>query len=613
MLKTTFIILIMLGSTLLAQQKNDFGNQFALGQAFLQGGQYEKAKTIYEELYKKQPGNYQVFTALNNSYIQLKDYASSISIIENRIKTSPQDINLYGLLGSTYYVMGNENKAFEVWDNATEKVDNKEVSYRVMANYAIERRAFEKAIEFLQKGKAASSNPKYFSYDLGNLYALTMQFKKAAAEYCSIIISAPEQANSVNSRIMSYINKPGALEQTISVVEGQDNNNINIESLLASLYKEAGNYDKAFELYKNIESLQNNQGGVLIRFAHYLFSEKQFSKSAEVYNYIITHYPDSPFTANAKLGYAKTLQASLDNDDLFLKQNWKPYFISPEYPQEKIDNIVSAYTEIIKLYPNTEVGNEAYLNIGNLYFEKMNNPGEAEKYYNTLISRSPNSPIVADAYLQLGNISISKGNLDEATIIFNKVINFKRTGSDKKNIARYHLAKIDFYKGRFDNSRNILAEIIGDLEDNTANDALELSLLLNTAKNDSANLAKFADADLLRTQMKFSDSESIYEEISKNPRAFILNNIAGIRSAEMDIATDSLNKAISKLSQITGEKEKNIYSDKALYLKAKIYQFGLKNAPKAIKTYQDLLADFPNSIYLDEARKNIITLKNKTS
>jgi tetratricopeptide (TPR) repeat protein len=440
-----------------------------------------------------------------------------------------------------------------------------------------------------------------------------MQFKKAAEEYCSIIITAPEQANSVKSRIMSYINKPGALEQTISVVESQDNDNINVESLLASLYKEARNYHKAFELYKEIESMQNNQGGELISFARYLFTEKRFSKSAEVYNYIISHYAGSPFIANAKLGYAKTLQASLENDSLILKQNWKPYFIPPDYPQEKIDEIVSAYSDIIKLYPKTEVGNEAYLNIGNLYFERMNNPAEAEKYYHRLISLSPNSPIVADAYLQLGNISIKKGNLDEAVITFNKVLSFKRTGSDKKNIARYHLAKIDFYKGEFDNAKNILGEIIDDLEDNTANDALELSLLLNTAKNDSVDLRKFADADLLKAQKKFSKAESIYEEISQNPRAFILNNIAGIRSAEMDIATDSLNKAISKLSKITGEREKNIYSDKALYLEARIYQFGLKNAPEAIKTYQVLLADFPNSIYLDEARKNINTLKNKTS
>lgn len=605
--------MLMLGGLTFAQQKNDFGNRYALGQAFLQGGQYEKAKAIYEELYKIQPGNYQVFTALNDSYIQLKDYKSSISLIETRLKVSPQDINLYGLLGSTYYLMGNENRAFEIWDNAAEKIKNKDVVYRVMANYAIERRAFDKAIDFLQKGKDASSDPKYFSYDLGNLYALTMQFRKAAGEYCSIILRDPAQTNTVLDRIMSYINKPGALEQTISVVENLDNNDISIERLLASLYKEAKQYDKAFTLYKKIESSQDLRGGELVRFAGYLYTEKQFSKSAEIYKYLIGKYPGSPFISNAKLGFAKTLQASLDSDSSSNTQAWKPYYIKPGYPKDKIDEILGAYSEIIKLYPNTPVGNEAYLRMGDIYFEKMNDPAKAVASYNKLISRDSESPLAADAYIRLGSISLTGGNLDQAVIDFTKVLNFKRSGSDKRNIARYYMAKIDFYKHDFEKARDLLAEITVDPEDNTANDALELSLILNTAKNDSANLALLAGADLLREQKKFGRAAEIYDGLAQNQRAFILNNVAAIRGAEMYIALDSLKTAIHKLEGIAGQKEKNIYSDKALYLEAKIYQYGLKNDAKAIKLYQDLLSGFPDSIYLDEARKNIITLNNKTS
>jgi outer membrane protein assembly factor BamD (BamD/ComL family) len=61
------------------------------------------------------------------------------------------------------------------------------------------------------------------------------------------------------------------------------------------------------------------------------------------------------------------------------------------------------------------------------------------------------------------------------------------------------------------------------------------------------------------------------------------------------------------------EKEKNIYSDKALYLQGNIYQFAKKDIPKAIEIYESLLAKFPNSIYLDDARESINKLKNKLS
>ncbi|MGA8265636.1 MAG: hypothetical protein WB779_14430, partial [Ignavibacteriaceae bacterium] len=64
---------------------------------------------------------------------------------------------------------------------------------------------------------------------------------------------------------------------------------------------------------------------------------------------------------------------------------------------------------------------------------------------------------------------------------------------------------------------------------------------------------------------------------------------------------------------IADECSKNIYADKELYLEGKTYEYGLKNKGKAIDAYENLLAKFPNSIYLDEVRKTIISLKNKIS
>jgi outer membrane protein assembly factor BamD (BamD/ComL family) len=136
---------------------------------------------------------------------------------------------------------------------------------------------------------------------------------------------------------------------------------------------------------------------------------------------------------------------------------------------------------------------------------------------------------------------------------------------------------------------------------------------LSTSKNDSINLAEFSKAELLSEQMKFDSASIIYKKIAGNPRAFVLAQFAQIRDAEMDIATDSLETAITKLTHIADEGAKNIYADKALYLEGKTYEFGLKNKEKAIEAYENLLALFPNSIYLDEVRKTIISLKNKIS
>jgi tetratricopeptide (TPR) repeat protein len=611
MLKT--ILIIALASFLvLAQQSSEFSTKYVLAQSYLQGGQYDKAEQIFEDLYKTQPDNYQIFSGLNDSYVQQKKYDQSISLLENRIKIDPQNINLYGMLGSTYYLMGNDKKAFEIWDNSLDKVSNNVTAYRILANYAIERRAFDKAIEYLKKGKAAAKTNNYFSYDLANLYSLTMQFKNAAEEYCSIIDNNPQQLSAIQSRIMAYINKPGALDQTIEAVKEYKSDKIEFKYLLAALYKEAKDYDKALNLYEQIESMQDQQGYLLLNFANFLTGEKQFTIATQVYDEIISRFPNSPFLSSVKLGYAKTLEASLDDDSVLNANNWKPYSKPTIVSNEKIERVINAYSEIIKSYPHSEVSNEALLRIADILLSKKGNTAEAQKYFEELTAY-PSSQLVFDAYLKLGDIAVQSGNLDQAVLDYSKVLENKGSPINKKNLAKLGLAKINFYKNDFQKSKDLLSEIINDLNDNSTNNALELSLILSTSKNDSADLVRFSSAELLAEQMKYDSASVIYKSIYNNPRAFVLGQIAEIRDAEMDLAMDSLDTAIAKFSKIEAEGAKNIYADKALYLEGQAYQFGLKDNSKAIETYEKLLANFPNSIYLDEVRKIIISLKSKLS
>ena len=169
------------------------------------------------------------------------------------------------------------------------------------------------------------------------------------------------------------------------------------------------------------------------------------------------------------------------------------------------------------------------------------------------------------------------------------------------------------FEGDFPKSKEELNSIISNLKDNTANDAIELSLLLNTASADSSNLLKFGKAEFLTEQYRFTEASELYKSIALDPNAFILNHIAKIREAEVELAEDNLDKSIELLGKIVQEAEKNIYADKALYLLGKIYQFGKLNYPKAIEAYESLLAKFPNSLYQDDSRNAILELRNKVS
>src|ERR1035437_4562213 len=153
MLKILCFIFFITVRVVFCQFSNDDNNRYLLAENYEQSGYPDKAKEIYEDLYRRNSSNPEYFNSLNRIYILLKQYDASIKLLEQKLSINTQDINIYGLLGITYYVMGNETKAFSVSDDGLNKLPQNQLYYRLMANYAIERRAFDKAIDFLKRGE----------------------------------------------------------------------------------------------------------------------------------------------------------------------------------------------------------------------------------------------------------------------------------------------------------------------------------------------------------------------------------------------------------------------------------------------------------------------------
>ncbi|MCW8824206.1 MAG: tetratricopeptide repeat protein, partial [Ignavibacteriaceae bacterium] len=522
------------------------------------------------------------------------------------------DITAYGMLGSAYYLMGNEEKAFESWDKPFYSGKVNPLFYRIIGEYAIERRAFEKAIELYEKGKEVSNDKILYAYDLIQLYSITMQFEKAAQECCFILSTDPSQLQTVQLRILENINRPGALDATLKVIEDcADKNIISFSYLLARLYTEKKSFDKAYETHLYIDERQLSKGRDLYQFAQQMFAEKEYKLSSEVFKKITDRYPDSPIISQAELGYARSLEASLLGEYEKTLPLWKPYFPLKKFQSEETEKVLNAFSVVTNLYKHSEPAYESILRTANIKFYLLNDYEDARRLLNIIINEAPLSKNSGEAYLELGNIALIEGNLDESEKDYSAVLDLKNASTDEKNEAVYQLAKVNLYQVKFDEARKMISKVLTDLKDNSANDALELSLLLNPDMSDSSNLMIFAQAEFLVEQRRFDEAAIDYKKLVENQQAFILQAISEIRYSEMMIAVDNYPEAISVLEGISSEGGKNIYADKAVYLLGKIHQFGLKNYGKAQEFYQKLLADYPKSIYNDDAREQLLLLQNK--
>jgi tetratricopeptide (TPR) repeat protein len=614
------ILVVMIGlfifqANLLAQD-NNINNKFRLAQSYEQSGNKEKAIEIYNELLSVQPWNNQFLQSLNNLYLSQKDYESSIKLLNEKIQQAPSDINSYGLLGSTYYEMGDNERAFSVWENALAKNKYSVAGYKMIANYAIQNRAFDKAVEYLNRGKSETNDPKIFSFDLANIYALTMNYSKAIDEYCQLLIASPRQLDNIKRRISRLLNTKEFQIQSIDVIKryAENEGGILFLDLLSSTYIQTKNFTEAFETIKEIDDKKNDNGTTLYSFANNAFKENEFAIASDAYNLLLTDYPNSLLVPRAKIGYAETLKATLDQKYLNSTDDWKPYKLTDTNGAFEYREIVKTYEEIISAYPNTETALAAKYAIALIYKNTFNDFDAAENIFSDLASGSILAKVHPLANEQLGLIAIRKNQLSIAEDYFTSILKNERADRNIKTRTQFHLAKTAFWQNKFEESISTLNKLTEDLSNDFANDAIELSLILATLKTDSLNLSIFAKADLLLEQLKFGEALEQFKLLAENPNLVLLNELAKYRIAQIQLAMNNLPLAIENLEKIADSDLKSPYSDKALYLQANTFLYGVKNIDKAKQAFEKLLELFPNSLYFDKSRQiinGIITKENR--
>jgi tetratricopeptide (TPR) repeat protein len=548
---------------------------------------------------------------LNNVYLKLKNYDKSISFLSGRIKLRPNDVSLYGVLGSTYYINGNNEKAVETWDKGILVNKNSKINYTIISNSAIENRAFEIAIKYLEEGKTKSSNPTQFSYQLAQIYSHIMEYKKAALEYVEALTKQPSQLDYIKRRMDTYLSAVGATEECLAAID-KESENVSVNELLSFLYVRNNEYNKAFEVEKKLAKSKNDDGVRIYNFATQTYSSGKYDVASQSFNYLIENYPSSRFIPNSKLGFARTLESKLDKEWKTTHNNWKPISEIDTTEAYKYNPIIETYKSILDVV-NGELANEALYRIGRIYLNRFNDFEMAEKYFQKIIEASSLSIHYGKANLEIAKILVLSNKLDLAKRNLQNVFSSSQTENGTKEEAKYLIAQIEFYKSNFAGALSTLANINKNLSNDLSNDAIQLAMIINVGKRDSLNLVRFANAELFATQSSFVQAEKDFKELSENKNLFFINNISRLKYSEILIAQSKYPVAIEVLKELSETKEMNIFADRSFYMLAQVYEFGIADEKTAISTYEKFLELFPNSLYLEKSQKNLKRLKNKRS
>jgi tetratricopeptide (TPR) repeat protein len=585
-----------------------------IAQSYERSGDYESAVKIYEEAFRNDSLNITLFDALKRGYLQLKKYDAAITLLKKWIGRKPQDIGLLAQLGSVYVLASDEVQANKIWEEAVGIEPNRETTYLLVGMAMVESRLFERAIELYKRGREECRNPNLFTTDIAYLYSIMLNYPEATKEYIHLVRQNPSQLMYVQSRIAGYTERAEGLSATLLVVTDAVNKeplNVTLHQLLAWLYMEGKDFNRAYDTYKYIDSRLNAGGRELFVFAERAFREKSYSAATKAYNEIKAVYPNFKQMPQVKYGLAYTLEESrteTDTQTIFGAHN---PFSAPRTLPDGFRDVIDAYKNVISAYPNTEVAARANLRIGIIMQEKITDPDGARGYFEAIKPlRGRASSVAWEAKLRLGDVYLTQGNMKSAESEFRSLYIDQAVTPALRDKAFFRLAQISYFSENFSDALGKLDTLGKNPQSDAANDALSLKLFIQgQTKENEKLLRRYAKADLLRQQNQISEALASFESLVKdNPSASILENVY-INIGDILTIMHRYTEAIAAYDHILADYADGIYADRTLMKLGIIFEAGLNDKSKAEGAYRQLLEKYTNSVYANEARKRIRELR----
>ncbi len=193
--------------------------RFQLAESYLRAGQFDRAISLLEDLYEASPATHVFYEKLKEGYENVKQYDEAIALVDKRIALDANPVVLLSEKARLYFLKGEEQSAYDTWDEAIATAPNHVNTYRVIYQSLSRVRLFERAVKILEEGRVKLNSKDHFQMDLAYLYSLTNAHDKAMQEYLALLSNNERQLSFVRSRLGRFINQEGVLDKGIPIVE----------------------------------------------------------------------------------------------------------------------------------------------------------------------------------------------------------------------------------------------------------------------------------------------------------------------------------------------------------------------------------------------------------
>lgn len=606
-------IQILLGVTAIASQvvQPSGINQAILlrnARSLEQQGKYKEAANLYLTLYRIAPQNITYYLGVRKNLLEIKDYQALASFINEARQQNSQDVRFRFEVddGDLLFKRGQEKEALKKWDQIVQENRQNLAVYNLVTSAMIENRLFDEAVELYLLGREQLENPDLFVFELANLFSYRQEFRKSTGECLRYLKTNPDQYEFIDAKFAEFEQQEGAgrqiAEALLDALERETTLQNQLHYLLGSSYLRVRNYEAALRHYELIANQRNvnvpldRDGKQLFKFAGVAIRDGAFEIGRRAFDLIITRYAASPYLMRARLGIAQSYES-----------------------EGRFAEAVQAYKNLQMAFPTAPQAPEALYRIGNIFYTQFFDYPKAIDSFKFLIEKYPASSDRFNSMFRIGDCWLALGDLDKAMEWYQKPLNDKTAkAQDVVDEANYNVARIYYFRGDFTAALESLKTVgQGGVKNNLPvsvllNDALTLSIRISDNQADAEVLKQFTAAELNILQRKYAEALTLFQAlINQKPKSNLADQ-ALLNVGDLFRSTGDFNAAMTAYSRLLADYTGSFIRDLAQQRLGEVLEHDLGDLVKAQKAYEKLLVDYPNSLLLEETRKRIRAIDDKS-
>ncbi len=515
----------------------------------------------------------------------------------------PEKPELFVNWGYILKVQKKVEESKQKYERALDLVLPNRNEYALLSNAFLQWQEYEYAKQTYLKGEQIMG-PGIFDYELARVYSYLRDYDNMMEKYLDMVKFDEKQLPRVQSGLSSSMRLDIDdemldifREQVLKRIQANPEV-IGYNRLLIWFFLQENKFSAALRQSIALDKRTGQEDAQIIQLGYMALNNKKYDDAQKAFEYLIGKGKENPFYAQS---FALKIHSSYLHFTNELSGN-----------REEGEKIAAQFKEGLEfLGINATTLNlvQEYAHLLAFYLDESDEAIDFLKRTLEIPNLKPEE--WGRLKTEMADIYIYDDDPWEATLIYSQVIDGNKTNALGDDV-KLKKAKLGYYLGNFSWAKAQLDVLKASTSKLTANDAMELSLMIGNNLNldtTAIPLTMFARADLLFFQNKNTEAMVILDGLTKTyPHHSLVDDIL-YRKAKIEIEQQDYATAAQHLEQIVSEFSYELLGDDATFMLAELYNYNLGQQEKAKDLYKEILTRYPGSVFIEESREKYRQLR----